>query len=375
MNVCIDTRVLKPGDVFIPIKGPQFDGHDFIDEAIRKGASQILDVDIGAYARQYRKKLRCSVIAITGSAGKTTAKELLSAVLSVKYRVVSNFKNFNNEIGVPFTVLQADGQTDILIVEMGMRGRGEIAELTQIARPTHSVVTNIGWSHVERLRTQRNIALAKSEIFRVPLKWETSDRFAYVMHGTPYYDLLAKRAQGVGYKLFPYGGQTRPDEVVNLCYLIGQHFGLTPTEIGLGIARYKSIDHRLAVSSLREGVLIDDTYNANPDGYEYAFQVMGQYRGRRIVVMGDMLELGDHSDRLHQWVADQARNYGVSHVITYGDYSQRVRTPLRFAHAHQLSDIVPHLQAVYQPGDVILIKGSRGLALETVVSACVSLWA
>ena len=167
VNYSIDTRTLEPGDIFIPIKGPRFDGRDFIDDAIKKGA-RVLDVDLAKFATNYRKKLKCYVIGVTGSAGKTTVKDLLTAILSQKYNVVSTSQNQNNEIGVPLTLLKADHQTDILIVEMAMRNLGDMTYLTKMVRPTHTVITNIGLSHIELLKTQRNVAKAKSEIFERP---------------------------------------------------------------------------------------------------------------------------------------------------------------------------------------------------------------
>ena len=157
MDICTDSRQIKPGQIFIPIQGPNFDGRKFIDEAVRKGA-QILDVNLEDYAKKYRKKLKCHVIGITGSAGKTTAKDMLYYVLSQKFNVIRTEENQNNEIGVPLTILKADSSTDILIVEMGMRKRGEIAQLTRMVRPTHTVITIIDNAHIEILKTQRNIA-------------------------------------------------------------------------------------------------------------------------------------------------------------------------------------------------------------------------
>ena len=367
MNVSIDTRTLQPGDIFIPIKGPNFDGHDYIDEAIAKGASQILDVDLGAYAKAYRKKLSCPIIAITGSAGKTTAKEMLKAVLSVRFNVVSSFKNYNNEIGVPLTLLQADASTDVLIVEMGMRARGEIGYLTQMVRPTHSVITNVGYSHIELLGSQRQIALAKAEIFRKPLKWEVAERQAFVLHGTPHYDVLAKKATQAGYTLMPYSGQTKPDETLNLCYLVGRQFGMNDTEIAMGLSQYKPIDHRMQTLEVDGVTIIDDAYNANPDGFLYALEVLKEMPGRKRLVMGDMLELGDAAESMHQMVVDRAFEVGVDVVVTLGDLSKSVSAKMSHVPVATHEAAVNALRDELAVGDVVLVKGSRGMALEHVV--------
>jgi UDP-N-acetylmuramoyl-tripeptide--D-alanyl-D-alanine ligase len=183
-NICIDSRELKPGDVFIPLKGETHDGHDFIKDALQKGAT-VLDVDLTSYAKAYRKKLKCAVIGITGSAGKTTTKDLLAAVLGQKFKVVKTMENQNNEIGVPITILRADYSTDILIVEMAMRNKGEIGHLASIVRPTHSIITSIGMTHIENFPSQKAIANAKAEIFKTPASWEKAPRYAFLNYSTP----------------------------------------------------------------------------------------------------------------------------------------------------------------------------------------------
>ncbi|GBR76553.1 UDP-N-acetylmuramoyl-tripeptide--D-alanyl-D-alanine ligase, partial [Candidatus Termititenax persephonae] len=142
MAYSIDTRTLRPGDIYIPVRGRRFDGHDFIDEARRKGASQILDVDLAEYAAARRQKYHIPLLAITGSSGKTTTKDMLAAVLRQKYRLSQSAENQNNEIGVPLTLLKIEEQTELAIVEMAMRGKGQIAALAKIARPTHAIITN-----------------------------------------------------------------------------------------------------------------------------------------------------------------------------------------------------------------------------------------
>ena len=164
MAYSIDSRTIQPGDIFIPIKGENFDGHDFIEEALRRGAAQVLDVDLGQFAKEQRSKLQIPIIAVTGSSGKTTAKELLATVLGQRFKVLKSAKNFNNEIGVPLTLLQIEPEHELAIIELGMRGQGEIAYLADIVQPTHVLITNIGYSHIERLGSQQAIAEAKAEV-------------------------------------------------------------------------------------------------------------------------------------------------------------------------------------------------------------------
>jgi UDP-N-acetylmuramoyl-tripeptide--D-alanyl-D-alanine ligase len=368
MDICIDTRKLKPGQIFIPIKGPNFDGHDFIEDAIKKGA-QILDVDLESYAKKYRKKLKCHVIGITGSAGKTTAKDMLYFILSQKFNVIRTEENENNEIGVPLTLLKADSTTDILIIEMGMRQRGEIAHLTRIARPTHTVITSIGNAHIENLKTQRNIALAKSEIFQHPTKDERKNRYAFINFNTPYYDVLKNRAQDHGFKLLPFKGSTKIDQTLNLCYSVGQHFGLTESEIEAGLKQYQPSKHRMAIYDLKNITIIDDCYNANPDGVIYAMQHIKRRKGRKMLVLGDMRELGDKSKELHQSLIPEAIENEISCIFTLGPQSQHMQSEeVSVMNYLDRDTLHKELLSEIKQGDVILIKGSRGMKMEETVA-------
>jgi len=370
-NISIDSRTLEPGDIFIPVKGPNNDGHDFIPEALQKGA-QILDVDIPTHAKRYRKKLRCHVIGITGSAGKTTTKDLLYSVLSQRYTVVKTLENQNNELGAPLTVLRADDSTDILIVEMGMRGLGEIHHMAQIVRPTHAIITNIGMTHIERLETQKNIALAKAEIFVSLLPWEKPLRHAFLNYKSPYYDLLLKKAKSKKFQILPFGGEDRPEQNISLCFTVGRHFGLSDDEIHRGITKYQGSAHRMVRHNLQGAMLLDDSYNANPDGVAYALESLKRHPGRKIFVLGDMRELGTHSRDAHDAIIPQAVDAGISAMFCIGDET-----------AHMDSDLLPithfatkdalnlALKDEIKTGDVILIKGSRGMKLdETVQYLC-----
>lgn len=370
MKVKIDSRTLEPGDIYIPVKGKNFDGHDFILDALNKGA-KVMDVDLTSYAKSYRKKLNCKVIGVTGSAGKTTVKDLLASVLGQKFNVVKTKENLNNEIGVPLTVLQADFDTDILIVEMAMRNKGEIRHLAQIAKPTHAVITSIGMTHVELLKTQRNIALAKAEIFTKALKWEPSPRYAFINFSTPYYDLLKKKAETNGFSVFPFDGQDKPDQNINLCYQVGRHFGLSQDEILSGLSQYQSSSHRLKIIKKNTFILIDDTYNANPDGVLFSLQYLRRFSGRKILVLGDMLELGEFSEKEHLSIGPLAAEHGIDLIFTLGKHSAVLSNlssddlPVySFANKQELHD---HLIPEIKSGDVVLIKGSRGMKLEETV--------
>ena len=178
-SISIDTRTLKQGDIFIPVKGQKYDGRQFINEALKKGAT-VLDVNLENYAKKYRKMLKCPVIAITGSAGKTTIKDMLTAIFKSKLEVVSTYENQNNEIGAPLTLVQADDRTEMVLIECGMRKKGDLKRLARTICPTHVIFTNIGLSHRQYFNSQKEIALGKAALLQKPLKWQHQKRSACV---------------------------------------------------------------------------------------------------------------------------------------------------------------------------------------------------
>jgi len=367
MKISIDTRTIEKGDYFIPIRGPNFDGRDFIPEAIAKGA-QILDVDIVKYAKKYRKKLKCRVIGITGSAGKTTMKDMLASMLSQRFKVVKTLENQNNEIGVPLTVLRADADTEVLIVEMAIRKQNDMPLLSKIVCPTDVVITGIGLTHIELLKTQRNIAVAKGKIFQKAYTWETAPRNAFINYSSPYNDLLSEKAKKCGYKVFPFTGDDKPEQALNGAVLVAKHFGLTDAEIEAGIAAFKPSSHRMSWIKFGGVTLLDDTYNANPDGVEYALQVLKRQSGRKVLVLGDMGELGHKAVEAHQQVERHAVEAGVQLLATVGSLSKDIQSDtLERVHFEGNSDLSKFLKNEIKSGDTVLLKGSRSMKLEEVV--------
>ncbi|NQY73640.1 MAG: UDP-N-acetylmuramoyl-tripeptide--D-alanyl-D-alanine ligase [Candidatus Margulisbacteria bacterium] len=372
MTISIDTRTLQPGDTFIPLIGPRFDGHDFIDEALRKGARKILNVkDIGQYAKRYRKKLSCRVIAVTGSVGKTTIKDMLSAILGQKFQIAQTQGNQNNEIGVPLTILRADSNTEILILELAMRQKGQIRYLSQIARPDVVVLTGVGRSHIQFLKTTRNIALAKSEIFRNPLQWEQKDRTAFIQFNSPHYKILSKRALDGQFKVIPYEGQNRSDQNLSCCYIVGRYFGLTDQEIKEGLNVYKPSEHRLNTIKCRDNItLIDDTYNASPEGVQYALDYIKTLTGRKVIVLGDMCELGAHAFKAHEEIVELLIECGVDIVFTFGKESSVIQSRDFYScHFSKKDVMIKQIKNELKRGDVVLVKGSRAMKMDEVVHA------
>lgn len=364
MKVSIDSRTIQPGDYFIPIKGPNFDGRNFIQDALRKGG-RLLDVDLHEFTKKYRKKLNCKVIAITGSAGKTTVKDMLATILSQKFTVTKTLENQNNEVGVPLTLLSADDQTEILIVECGIRKPEDMPILARLVKPTHVIITNIGKSHLGLFKNQKQIAQSKAKLMQKASQWETEPRIAFLNFNTPYYAVLKKRADSTGFSVFPFKSERKLDESMNLCSLVARHFGLSNEEIQQGLKQYSSSSHRLKTVKQNGLTLIDDTYNANPDSVRFALEYLRQFSGRKILVIGDMKELGSEEIQEHAALVDDCIDAELSMVFTLGELAKHIDSDdflsLHFNNHDQLNG---QLKRLLKPGDVILFKGSRSMKME-----------
>ena len=353
-GVTTDTRKIEEGMLFIALKGENFDGHDFIADAAKKGAigaivnkdydiSLIEDIDIDilavddtlkAYqdlAHFWRKKFNIPVIAITGSNGKTTTKDLTAAVLSGKYNVLKTQANFNNEIGLPMTLLQLDGSYDVAVVEMGMRGLGQIKELTDIAKPTMGVITNVGETHMELLGSMENIAKAKGEMAQAieingNVILNADDEFVSKMNRLTKAHAIYFGINHAGdIKAFDIktvnDGKTEFDAIVGdkvahftlnmigihnvynclAALAVGYACGLTVEEMQKGLATFKPTAMRFEYKRLADFNLINDAYNASPMSTKAALENLTKVaKKRKILVMGDMFELGSVEQKAHE---------------------------------------------------------------------------
>ena len=373
MKISIDSRTIQPGDYFIPIQGPNFDGRDFIQDAVAKGGI-LLDVDFNQFATKYRKQLSANVIAIVGSAGKTTVKDLLYSVLSPHFNVVKTHQNENNDIGAPLTILRADNDTDIVLVEMGLRKANDLASLTRIIRPSMVVFTGVGSAHLEFFASQRALATAKSRVFQRPVAFERdSQRQAFVYDQSPYYDLVAKRANQMGYQLFPYTGQSSVEGNMSVCYEVGRFFGLTMNQVQAGLAQHKGSDHRLVTHRFNQGILIDDSYNSNPEGMKHALRVMQQHSGRKIVIASDMGELGEAAPQFHRQLVEDVAAADVDILFGFGPLlCQCDHDDLSVSTFEDREAMHDHILAELKPEDVILVKGSRAFIMEKTVEYLLS---
>lgn len=427
--VVIDSRKVIPGGVFIATKGERVDGHTFIPDVIKKGAMGILceqEIDncpvpyilvedsfkaLKAVAEFYRKQLSVKVVGITGSVGKTSTKEFIASVLAVKFKVLKTEGNFNNEIGLPLTVLSIREEHEIAVLEMGISDFGEMHRLSQIARPDVCVMTNIGQCHLENLGTREGILKAKSEIFdfmnpegyvfvngdddllkRLDKKGNHEPICFGCDPSNEIYasDVLSKGLFGslatihADLSVFPVEIPLPGAHMVLNALAaagVGLKFGLTIHEIKQGIAGVESVSGRSHVISLPAYTLIDDCYNANPASMRAAINLLSTALGRKTAILGDMFELGEREEQLHGEVGAYAVESKIDVLICTGKLSRKMYeraaetngTSLEnqktriyyFETREQMMEELPH---ILKKGDTILVKASHGMQFEKVVA-------
>lgn len=423
-GVTTDSRAVKPGELFVALKGGNFDGHDYCVKAAELGAAGVVvsrDVEglpagvsvfkvedtLLAYqqlAHAYRLKQQgLKVFAITGSNGKTSTKDLLAACLGAKYKVVKTQGNFNNEIGLPKTLLSIQPDTDIAVVEMGMRGLGQIAELCRIAEPDSGLITNVGETHMELLGSMENIGKAKSEIV-VDLP---SDGFA-VLNGDNEYVLAAAgktKAQVVYFGLgenCDYRGSDIVTSALGTTFtctekksgksvsvrlqIIGEHnvynalsaiagaacYGVPLEDSAKALATARLTGSRQEIIYIGDITFINDAYNASPASMEAALKTLAEAKKaahgavRTIAVLADMLELGAISEDAHRRVGRWAVENGVDYVLTYGPESAYISEEVKKlggegCHYADRQGAADKLRQLATAGDIILLKGSNSM--------------
>ncbi len=421
-----DSRHIRTGEIFVPIKGDNFDGHSFIEAALDHGASlAIVEKEwfetnnkryadkplllvpdaLSAYqeiARYYRKKLDPQVVALTGSAGKTTCKELIYAVLSKKYNVLKNSKSFNNHVGVPKTLLDLNPEHEILVAELGTSGFGEIERLSYLVEPHVGLMLNIGYAHIEFLRDLPGVTRAKMEMFEHVdpngaaiynaddpyLRFQhyaVSEVLSFAIHS--YADVRAENlsCEKHGNYSFDCAGERFSlhlpgrHNVYNALAAVatGLYFQVPLADIKDALASVDSVEHRLQVSQFNGFTLVDDAYNANPNSCRAAMNMLADMQitnGRRFVVLGDMLELGDFSEMEHRNLADVAKASFIDALFLFGTYTKftaerATALGLRAAHFEDMASLITELKAALNEDDVVLVKGSRSMRMERVVTA------
>lgn len=421
-----DSRKTVRDELFFALKGER-DGHVFVEDAWRKGAGgavvsqrienlppsfallQVADPleALQQLAHKVLKTVGAKVVGITGSVGKTTTKDFTAAILSRSFRVVKSEKNFNNEIGLPLTLLQLSPGDDVVVAEMAMRGPGEIRKLTAIAAPDVAVVTGVHPVHLEFFPSIEAIAAAKQEIIL-----GTKPDGAVVLNGddpfvmevgnvwkgkrilfgfSPHCQVKPVSVTHQGYEGFLLALQIEDEEIsVHFPFFyeafiydllaalsVARLFSVSPTDMAKATEDLKPSPGRGEMTRLNPGIcLVDDTYNSNPRALEEALRSLRQLPARRrLAVLGDMLELGQESAKFHRAIGQKLAEYGWDWLLTVGELSLEIGHGARqagFPAERILSftnqqDLVAALEAIISPGDLILIKGSRAMKLEGIV--------
>jgi len=425
--VSIDSRKIKKNTLFVALKGERYDGHDFVSKAIANGAEAVLInekglsrfnnvkvpiitvkdtmLGLGEIARIWRKKLKAKVIGLTGSSGKTTVKNMLAEILSEKYRVNKTEANNNNHIGVPLTILNTNETHDVLVAELGTNHFGEIPYTASILSPDYSMITNIGDSHLEYLKTKNGVWKEKSFLFEETIKnngkvflnyddpiikAKHSNKGKYISFGfTGNVDVLGKIKSytddgnpviEINYKkkktefTLPIYGEQSAKNFLAACS-VALELELSFEEIKKVVRKLKTSSGRLEVQKHKNFILIDDTYNANPDSTKAAIELVGKIKThkRKILFLGDMLELGTKSIKLHQGLTDVIKKSRIDEVYTIGPkmkYLHKIFNNKKIVAKHFSNEnsLLNHIKKLNLNNSVVLVKGSRGLHMEEFVS-------
>ena len=369
MRYTFDSREVKPGMGFVALKGEKSDGHDFIPQAKAAGAVEVIDglEELQRRAHEYRKSLRAKVIGVTGSAGKTTTKELLKAFLSTAGKTHATEGNFNNHIGLPLTILNCPEDADFLVVEMGTNHPGEIAALCAIAEPDAGLITNVGTAHLEFFGTQDGIAAEKGVL-------GASVRDFFVI-GSDNVRLEALKGMCRGEAVVADVAQDWMREaledvlpgahnVANACiaYAVAGRFGVTREKARAALGGFALPGARWRKVEKWGATFIDDTYNANPDSMIAALDAFAAMpcAGRRIAVLGDMFELGADSAELHRRVFAHAMALGIPLVIGVGEQSSQCLCHLAYK---DLAVLKKKFRVDVSAGDLVLLKASHSMKL------------
>ncbi|SFW42811.1 UDP-N-acetylmuramoyl-tripeptide--D-alanyl-D-alanine ligase [Selenomonas ruminantium] len=427
--IVTDTRKISEGVLFVALKGERFNGEDFAAEALEKGAAgvvvseacdkkqlekcagtvlQVKDT-LAAYqliAKAWREKFpQIPVVAITGSNGKTTTKDLTAAVLSAKGAVLKTQANFNNEIGLPLTLLGLKEEHTAAVVEIGMRGFHQIEALAPIASPQIGIVTNVGETHMELLGSLENIAKAKQELVEAIPAGGT-----VILNADNKYVAGMRSAAKEGVKVMTFGLEQEADvkgEAIHtegnvtkfmVTYanerheyevnMVGRHnvyntlaaiaagfaMGLTPVEVREGLSHLEATKMRFELQQVKEWNVVNDAYNASPMSMTAAINTLSELtKGRKIAVLGDMLELGSVSEEAHLHVGEEVAEHGFTALVTRGEMGEFIAkgaenkgmTAVYRCASHE--DAAEKLHELLQPGDTLLFKGSRGMAMEKII--------
>jgi UDP-N-acetylmuramoyl-tripeptide--D-alanyl-D-alanine ligase len=423
-KVTTDSRTLRPGELFVALRGQNFDGHNFVERAARAGAAGALvestwngkipkdfrlirtEDPLRAYqelAANYRKSLALNVVAITGSNGKTTTKDFTAAVLAHRFRVTKTEGNFNNHVGLPRTMLEASSEDEVAVWEIGMNHPGEIAALAKLAAPDVAIITNIGVAHIEFMGSREKIADEKGALAEAvgtegtvilnsddPLTRSIATRVRgkLILAGTTAGDIradeISQSGTGTDFTILEDAHRCRAQLPVPGLHMVqnallavaaGRVFGLSLEDCAAGLIGAPLTKARLQIKDLGGVQFLDDSYNANPDSMKAALRTLVELDadGKRIAVLGEMHELGDESERGHREVGETAAALKIDQLIAIGDAATAIADGARHAGlqkttvVNSTSEAAELLNQIAAPGDLVLIKGSRASRTEEVI--------
>lgn len=414
-----DTRQIKAGDMYIPLVGEKSDGHLYIDDAFKLGASSIVTsqkvnypgknvilvedtlqalTDMAAYLRMHRP---VKVVGVTGSVGKTSTKDMIYSVVSTKYKTLKTLGNYNNHIGLPLTILRHHDE-EVMILEMGMNHLGEIQHLTQIAKPDIAAITNVGTAHIGELGSRENILKAKMEIVdglakdgilvinddndmlhTVDLKdhqlirigiHDSSDIKAFDIDLQVEQSYFTLTYQGHDYRVdVPVSGMHFVYNAL-IAIAIGLSLDINIEDCICGVEQFELTKNRMDIIELKDGIkVIDGTYNANLDSMKSSIDVLSKYQTRKIAVLADMLELGEYEQQLHREVGRYVVDHHIDELLCVGQASEYIVDEAKKCgmsevyHFDTNEELIGYLEELLESQDVVLIKGSNGMKLKEVV--------
>jgi UDP-N-acetylmuramoyl-tripeptide--D-alanyl-D-alanine ligase len=425
-GISIDSRGVAEGGVFFALLGERFDGHDFIPEAVSRRASMVvvthgwweknrsgislqvplLVVDdtlraLGDFAQYYRRLFDLKVVGITGANGKTTAKDMTASVLSEKFRVKKTLGNYNNLFGLPLSILQIAKGDEVGVFEMGMSRSGEIARLTQIGRPDIGVILNVGPVHLEFMDSVEKVAEAKFEMLEnlppgatallngddphclwMMKRWK-GKVLTFGASGDCDFRATEAHSNSSGYPHFDFNnlvelnlpvlGRHNIYNALAAC-AVGHMLGLEPEEIKTGLEKFAGTPMRMQKLTVGGLTIINDSYNANPTSVKNALELLSQMKaqGKRIAVLGDMLELGKRVVEFHREIGKAAAECGLDLLVTVGELGKEIATSaaahgLRAESFEEKREAIDFLRDELSAGDLLLVKASRAIGLEEIV--------
>jgi UDP-N-acetylmuramoyl-tripeptide--D-alanyl-D-alanine ligase len=420
-GVSTDSRTIKPGELFLAIRGEHFDGHKFVTRAFSQGAiCAVIDQDadismladhplfvvkdtveaLGKLANIHRKKFGIPIIAVAGSNGKTTTREMIASVLGTQYSVLSTKGNLNNHIGVPQTLFRLMRRHEIAVIEIGTNHFGELKYLCEILNPTHGLITNIGREHLEFFQNINGVAKAEGELFKsmgktgsgfvnadekliVQQAKQLKRKITYGFskrrnqiqgrlievnnNGCPEFSVRAERKKEFGVKLSVPGTYAMMNGLAAAA--VGVTFGIKPNNIKRALEGFTCIGKRMESITVGSITILNDTYNANPDSVISALGTIRSMKckGNKIIVLADMLELGDAAQKEHELIGKVVGDMGFEYgeLAKYINISATVKTKIHYEQKNILSEYTAELLS---DGDIVLVKGSRGMKMEDVVT-------